>query len=407
MLKMSALLAGSENRRFVLTRASSTGLALFLALLYTKVLGIDKRSVLAFVMTASLIATIALTSGISLTYRKNISKGENAKNLDAYLALILFLSGFVAVISTGMLAIYSHIQTSIPLTLYMICFLYSFLASINFGYQDALLANAHLKAATTLDLATIIIQSVACLLLFAINITSLIVSVFLAFIFSYLLITSLTLFNLRSVLNIEWPTLCTRIWKMARESRHNYLYGIANGLADRVDRLIIGLILPIGYLAKYSLMSSLIMYTRFLPDALSKLSLMSEHARNKLSEQLKGWRMLLSVGIIACGIAGLAELFIYLVFGRVWLLPLAVPFFFALQEVCRGYYQIGTARLIAHGAEKSVARTSLALIGLSLIAISGATYLFGVSGAPLSMIFIYSFLIFRIKNIAGASASGQ
>ena len=403
MFRFPARFTGSANRRFVITRAASTALALFLALVYTKVLGVDKRSVLAFVMTASLIVTIIFTSGISLTYRKNIHKGENERNLDAYLFLITFLSFMVAIASTGLLVIYSNIQTTIPLNLYLISFIYSFSACLNFGFQDALLANARLKTATTLDLATILFQILTCALMFTLNITSLIVSVFVAFISSYIFVTMITLMNLKESIHFELSSLLPRTILMIKESSHNYLYGIANGLADRVDRLIIGFILPIGYLAKYSLMSSLLMYTRFLPDALSKLSLMSEEARNKLSSQVKGRRVILGITLIACTLSALVQFFIFLVFGSIWLLPIIVPFLFALQEVFRGYYQIGTAKLISQGNERLVAKSSLALIVLSILFISAATYALGIAGAPLSMIFVYSLLNYQVQM----SAKGQ
>lgn len=388
---------GSANRRFVLTRGVSTGLALLLALFYTKVLGIEKRSVLAFVMTASLIFTILLTSGISLTYRKNIQKRNNSEELDAYLVLISLLSLVVALISTGLLVLYAHIQTPIQLPLYAVAFTYSFLACLNFGYQDALLAVGKLKIATIFDLATVLIQIIACLLLIKINQTSLIVSVFLAFILSYILITLATVSALSDSLDLRWNSLVARMSSLVRASRKNYLFGIANGLADRIDRLIIGLLLPIGYLAKYSLLSSLIMYTRFLPDALSKLSLMSEHARSQLSSKMQGWKSYVIAFVIASALAVGAQFFVYLAFGKAWLLPIAVPILFAAQEIFRGYYQINAARLIAHGEESKIAISSGFLIILSITLISAATYFFGIVGAPISMIVVYWGLNLRIN----------
>lgn len=397
MVKFTGVFVGSPNRRFVVIRGISTAFALLLALLYTKVLGIDKRSVLAFVMTSSLIFTIVLTSGVSLTFRKNIQKKENSKDLDAYLILIFFLSLFVAVASTGLLALYARVQTSIPLPLYLVAFAYSFLASLNLGFQDGLLAVGKLKIATVFDLATILIQIITCLFLFQINRTSLIVSVFLAFIFSYVLIGFGTLSVLSDTIEYEWATLLLRIRRLVRSSRKNYLFGIANGLADRIDRLIIGLLLPIGYLAKYSLLSSLIMYTRFLPDALSKLSLMSEHARSKLNLKINGVRSFVIIFSTASVFALGAQFFIYLVFGKDWLLPLAVPLLFAGQEIFRGYYQINSARLIAHGEESRIALSSGILIVLSIVLITIATYFLGIIGAPLSMIIVYWTLNFRIN----------
>jgi O-antigen/teichoic acid export membrane protein len=401
MVKVSALIAGSPNRRFVLTRGVSTALALLLALAYTKVLGVEKRSVLAFVMTASLIFTILLTSGISLTYRKNIQRKENEKELDAYLTLIFFLSIVVAIISTGLLALYAHIQTPIQLPLYIVAFVYSFFACMNFGFQDGLLAVGKLKLATIFDLATVLVQIITCFLLFEINKTSLIVSVFLAFILSYILITFATLSVISDSLDFQWRSLSVRMKSLVKSSRKNYLFGIANGLADRIDRLIIGLLLPIGYLAKYSLISSLIMYTRFLPDALSKLSLMSEHARAKLSSKMQGWRSFILAIVIALALAIGAQFFVFLVFGKEWLLPLWVPILFGVQEIFRGYYQINAARLIAHGEESKIALSSGLLIALSLVFITGATYVFGIIGAPTSMILVYWSLNLRINSKMG------
>lgn len=398
MAKMSALIAGSPNRRFVLTRGVSTALALLLALAYTKVLGVEKRSVLAFVMTASLIFTILLTSGISLTYRKNIQKRENEKDIDAYLTLIFLLSIVVAIISTGLLALYAHIQTPIQLPLYIVAFVYSFFACMNFGFQDGLLAIGKLKIATIFDLTTVLVQITACFVLFEIKQTSLIVSVFLAFILSYILITFATLFALSDALIFRWKSLPVRMKFLIKSSRKNYLFGIANGLADRIDRLIIGLLLPIGYLAKYSLISSLIMYTRFLPDALSKLSLMSEQARVKLSSKIQGWRSFILTFAIASTLAVGAQFFVYLVFGKEWLLPIWVPILFAAQEIFRGYYQINAARLIAHGEESKIAISSGLLIVLSLAFITGAIYFFGIVGAPTSMILVYWSLNLRINS---------
>lgn len=397
MVKFTETFIGSPNRRFVLTRGISTALALLLALFYTKVLGIDKRSVLTFVMTSSLIFTIVLTSGISLTFRKNIQKKENSKSLDAYLIVIFFLSLVVALISTGLLVLYAHVQTPIPVPLYIVAFIYSFLACLNLGYQDSLLAVGKLKLATIFDLTTVLIQIVTCVFLFKINQTSLIVSVFLAFIFSYALIVFATVSVLSDSTSYEWGSLSMRIRSLVRASRQNYLFGIANGLADRIDRLIIGLLLPIGYLAKYSLLSSLIMYTRFLPDALSKLSLMSEHARLRLSLKMQGVRSFFVVFAIASVLALSAQFFIYLMFGTQWLLPIAVPLLFAAQEIFRGYYQINAARLIAHGEESKIAISSGILITLSIILITSTTYFFGIIGAPLSMIVVYSTLNFRIN----------
>ena len=128
------------------------------------------------------------------------------------------------------------------------CFVYTVLACANLGIQDALLAAGNVKTAVIFDLLTILIQIASLLFFVKIAQTSLIVSVFISFIFSYSLISFASATILINAFPTQRSLLNTGARSMLMQSKKQILFGIASGLVDRVDRFLIGLILPIAFL---------------------------------------------------------------------------------------------------------------------------------------------------------------
>jgi hypothetical protein len=145
------------------------------------------------------------------------------------------------------------------------------LACTNLGVQDALLAAGSLKIATVFDLTTILIQVTTLIFFVSINQTSLLISVFIAFIFSYSLVTFGTLAIFLNSLTVNAYLLASGMKSIIAQSKKQHILGIASGLVDRVDRFLIGLILPVAFLAKYALLSSITSFARFLPDSAAVL----------------------------------------------------------------------------------------------------------------------------------------
>ena len=100
---------------------------------------------------------------------------------------------------------------------------------------------------------------------------------FISFIFSYILISFATATIFLNSLQLDFKLISGGMTRILVLSQNQHLFGIANGLADRIDRFLIGLILPISFLAKYALLSSIISFARFLPDAAVKLDLLRHH----------------------------------------------------------------------------------------------------------------------------------
>ena len=110
MSRLGNLIGGSASRWFISTRGVSSTLALLLALSYTKILGVDKRSILAFIMVSALILTITLTSGISLALRNKPKPEIKDEEFIGYLVLILIFSICAGVFNCLLLLVYSHLK---------------------------------------------------------------------------------------------------------------------------------------------------------------------------------------------------------------------------------------------------------------------------------------------------------
>jgi hypothetical protein len=398
--RLSRTFGGDPTRLFLSVRGISSAIALVLALSYTKILGIEKRSLLTFIMVSALILTIILTSGFSLALRNKPKSEIKDEEFFGYFLLVIISSLVAGSINCLLLLAYSYSNTigEIPAQIYIVCFVYSALACMNLGVQDALLAAGSLKIATVFDLTTILIQVTTLIFFVSINQTSLLISVFIAFIFSYSLVTFGTLAIFLNSLTVNAYLLASGMKSIIAQSKKQHILGIASGLVDRVDRFLIGLILPVAFLAKYALLSSITSFARFLPDSAAKLQLLRHHQEE--TEQSSKYTVRAVAFICLSGLLFVAtsQTFIYIVFGIKWLLPISVAFLLVCQEILRGNYQIKAMKLVALGGLPAMSRISGKLIFLSVSLISVCAYFFGIWGTPLAMIVVYFLLTRLIEN---------
>ena len=397
MSRHGNLLGGSASRWFVSTRGFSSILALLLALSYTKILGIDKRSILAFIMVSALILTVILTSGLSLALRNKPKNEIRNEEFVGYLVLLSILSLIAGGINCILLLFYSNIKSDIPAPIFVVCFVYTVLACANLGIQDALLAAGNVKTAVIFDLLTILIQIASLLFFVKIAQTSLIVSVFISFIFSYSLISFASATILINAFPTQRSLLNTGARSILMQSKKQILFGIASGLVDRVDRFLIGLILPIAFLAKYALLSSIISFARFLPDSAAKISLLAHHNGEKTRGTSYSHRQALFILVTAILFVAASQGFIYIVFGNAWVLPLYVGILLVCQEILRGNYQMKATELVALGGTQAMSRIAGLLILLSLSLITIFVFVWGVWGAPLAMLAVYCLITFLVN----------
>jgi O-antigen/teichoic acid export membrane protein len=302
------------------------------------------------------------------------------------------------VLNTLLLTYYAGIRSDLTIAIYIICFIYSFFACVNLGFQDALVARGNLKLAAFFDLITILVQGLSLLFFVYLDQTSLFMSVMISFVFSYLLISFATLSVFIQTESMNFSKVVSNSKQLIKTSSNNQLFGIANGLADRIDRFLIGLIMPLALLSKYALITSIISFTRFFPEAYNRILLLRHHSTEPGQKRTFSITslMLAASGIVIFVL--IAQFFIEFVFGDKWVLPLEVAVLFAVQEILRGYYQSNAVNLVALGGSRFISHISFFLI---LSAVSLMVLLinqFGLIGAPISMILIYIVLNYLIIN---------
>ncbi len=181
------------------------------------------------------------------------------------------------------------------------------------------------------------------------------------------------------------------------QSKKQFLFGIASGLVDRVDRFLIGLILPIAFLAKYALLSSIISFARFLPDSAAKISLLAHHNDGKTRGTSYSRQQVLFILVTAILFVAASQGFIYIAFGNAWVLPIYVGILLVCQEILRGIYQMKATELVALGGTQAMSRIAGLLILLSLSLITIFVFVWGVWGAPLAMLAVYCLITFLVN----------
>ena len=151
-------LVWSSSKAYLGYRAFTSGSSLAFAFLYSRSLGIENRSVIAFVMTANALTWIVITSGTTLTLRKLRPSAFDVNVLRSFCSLYL-LEVFLSWILFAVLVFsYSSFKNDIPLNLLLGVFLYFFLSGLHLLGVELLLAFDQFKASGLLDIASIIIQ---------------------------------------------------------------------------------------------------------------------------------------------------------------------------------------------------------------------------------------------------------
>jgi hypothetical protein len=218
--------------------------------------------------------------------------------------------------------------------------------------------------------------SIASKLLLSINISYLIICLRMA----QLIISSLGM-NFK----ISSPRI---FWKATKGS---HLLGVSIGIIDRLDRFIIAFYFPTGTLAKYSAMSSLISYFRFLPEFFSRIMISGFILPYSILR--KNRFLVISIFLAAVSVIVLvSRIFISTFLGQEWLLPITIFVAFGVQEILRGAYQISLNYNSKLNLTFSTSVAPVLLLVVAPILSSLTVHIFGLIGIPIafSLAFIAS-----------------
>lgn len=385
-----------EARQFYLpSRAIATTLSLLFAFFYSKELGVVNRSLVAVVMTLSVMIIIFATSGTTLTLRNLQPEKQIVKYLSSFISLILIEAVIGLLLFYVSLMIFSTFRVPLPTTIISVALFYFFSSAMHLIFMEMLIAFKRFKIAGLFEVLTILLQfSFFFMAKSAIEI-SIAGRLFLALSASYLIVAIFCYLELRPELTEIKKLGDPRI--LFKQSKGNHSIGTVLGMVDRLDRLVIAWFLPIVLLGKFAVMSGFISFFRFIPDALSKIliSTKSEAWRKYLKSPIS-----ITVGLtIFAGLSAfVSQIIVSYMLGPEWLLPWGVGFTFALQELARGAFQLNGNYKVSIGVSTKTHKAALILfMSAGPLAIFFA-YWFGVIGVPFGFLMSYLGVLLYMKR---------
>ena len=394
--KWSKLLL-SGDRYFLVTRALSLLLALSFALIYSIQLGVERRGLLTFIMSTNLVFSILLISGLSLHIR-NISRVDfEIEKLGNYLSLLFFFSLITPFLILITLRTWESIyQTNVPNNLVLVSMIYCFFSTLSFGFHDALFLIKSIKIAASLDISTVALQILGYAVLVYTGETSYFVAVLIALSVSYLVMTFSILVLLVYAFNPPLKFSLSGFLGLIKEGRATYIISITSGIIERIDKVLLGLQTSPGELGRYSTNQSVLSLSKFLPDAISKLSL----ARNRNYLKIKGYSNQL-IALLLFGVVAALWL-TYQIVGRAlgaeWKLPILMFLSLALIELLRGLYNVITTNALGHNQEQKLKRVSYYQLFIAIIVQPIFISFFGVAGALICNLILLSLGILLLRK---------
>lgn len=313
--------------------------ALTFALIYSKQLGVERRGLLTFVMMTNLVFSILLISGISLHLRNITRKEESREALGTYVSVVLVFSFITPLLNLAVLNIYQEITgTNIPNNLLYVCVLYCFFSTLSYGMHDALLLIKSIKIASVMDIGVVLLQIAGYLTLVYSGETSYFVSVLISISISYLVMVSSTLLLIIYIYNPKISLSWTSLRRLLIDSSTPTLVNMTNQLLERLDKVFIGLQTSAADLGRFSTSQSLLGISRFIFDALAKLTIARD--RNFLAWKKSKLFMSTVVGLLTFFVSVIASQFINVFLGPEWKLPFLMILSLGFIEILRGIYSL-------------------------------------------------------------------
>ena len=386
----------SERRSYFLTRALTTLLALVFALAYSKSLGLTNRSLLAFVMTSNSMIWILATSGTTLTLRKLNPFLLNNRIFKSFISLMSLeiLGAFVFFLATNL--IYSQFKNELPKNLFFGVLIYFIFSGIHMLTIEILIAFEQFRLAGTLELVTVIIQIISFYLLVIIDRLSLANSLLMAFSVSYFSVSLIAIYMVRDSLNLRIGFSSPKEFYTLTKGNHSLGFTLA--VMDRLDRLLVGILLPTEMLGRFAVTSGMFAMFRFIPNATSKL--LTSKSNSALPNWISSKRILmpLTLVIILVMLFG-SRLAVEFWLGTLWLLPLSVTSLILVQEIIRGAFEINSNKTILDGFSNLVHKQSVLLPIFAILAAYFSTKAFGIVAIPLtfSLSYLAGIIFLRAK----------
>jgi O-antigen/teichoic acid export membrane protein len=374
--------------------------ALFFALIYSKQLGLERRGLLTFIMTANMIFSILLISGVSLHVRSLTKDIDISKRLGVFIVYVFFSSFLTPFLNLLALNLFQYIyKISVPKNLFLVSLIYCFFSTLIFGLYDVLLLTKNIKLASALDLAIIVIQSLSYFTLVYSGEASYFNSILISMSISYLVTCFSILVLISHVYHLNINFSYNSLKELIQDSTTPTFIALASQLIDRLDKVYLGLLSGIGELGRYSTTQSIISVIRFFPDSVGKLII----ARDRNFFNFKKNAVFLLAALLICIVGAFSITFIVaLLLGSEWVLPLFAVLLLIFVEWLRGTQYLINMNLIRSINYGGIRKITVIQVILGVMFQPILIYNFGIGGAVISSVLIYLVGILGIRVIRNA-----
>lgn len=371
--------------------------ALTFALIYSKQLGVERRGLLTFVMMTNLVFSILLISGISLHLRNITRKEESREALGTYVSVVLVFSFITPLLNLAVLNIYQEITgTNIPNNLLYVCVLYCFFSTLSYGMHDALLLIKSIKIASVMDIGVVLLQIAGYLTLVYSGETSYFVSVLISISISYLVMVSSTLLLIIYIYNPKISLSWTSLRRLLIDSSTPTLVNMTNQLLERLDKVFIGLQTSAADLGRFSTSQSLLGISRFIFDALAKLTIARD--RNFLAWKKSKLFMSTVVGLLTFFVSVIASQFINVFLGPEWKLPFLMILSLGFIEILRGIYSLVIMNSLRSDNYLKLKKVTLVQLLIGLVVQPLAVHFYSLWGSIVCSSVILFIGIYFLRN---------
>lgn len=378
-------LASLVEKKYLVYKGLASASALVFAFIYSNSLGVVNRSIVTYIFVLSTLIWIVLTSGSTLTLRK-IQPDFASVEMRSFLSLAFAQTLIGILVFVLGLQVYSLTIVEIPANLYFLSCIYFLASGLALLLIEIQISRLGYIFAAKMEFLAVFSQFLIFEVIRRVSTLSISVSLFLGFIASYSMISILLVKNLDfHLMRTLKPNNPMYFWRL---TKGNHTVGVSIAILDRLDKIFIAYFFPIGALAPYSILCSLISTLRFIPDYASKLIV--SYNLSSFSK-FSGFKIpILAFSIPAFFLFTVSsQKFIVFVLGEEWTLPLSIGFFVAVQEFTRAFFQVQLNRLVL--MERVIWKKYVPLFSVFLTILS--VYLLanwvGLIGVPIAFSIVY------------------
>ena len=379
------------------SRWSALFLSFCFSILYSRLMGLESRSVLTFILTIVSLLVLGITSNLGLRLRQKISmQGDKKLLVSKYLSDLVHITLLLLIVFFPIMLSYSFLVTPINLKILILATLLLITSNLAYGFSEMLVALDKIKTVGLFGISEILLQLIVFYLAYNLIGTSLIISVFFGFSISYLISSTTTLMISRQYLDLAgiFRNVKNKIRIPDLLDRESLAVSLPFIFMDRLDKILIGFLLPLPDLSKYSIVLVFFSALRSIPEAIARIRFSRHSFTYKNKNTTLPWGLI----VIAFVIVGIYPAYSFLIsnlLGANWLVTFNTFLVVGVFEVARGFFLLQINFDFASAKNSNTFRNILLLISLSILFTSVTISTLGLVAVPASFGASYLVLILR------------